>query len=80
EKLLFIWEKSYITDQDLMLVFFKEDSRRYDAVKYALKKGILKSVRRGLYLRCVSRNAEVISARALSGSLQKDLSSHQHLP
>ncbi len=50
EKLLFIWEKSYITDQDLMLVFFKEDSRRYDAVKYALKKGILKSVRRGLYL------------------------------
>lgn len=44
------WNKPIIRDQDLILVFQSEDTRRYDAVKYALKKGVLIHVKRGVYL------------------------------
>jgi len=44
------WKKPYLRDQDLLMVFQDSDRRRYDAVKYALKKGILLHVKRGLYL------------------------------
>lgn len=44
------WKKPFIRDQDLALLFPGEDTRRYDAVKYVLKKNILIQLRRGLYL------------------------------
>lgn len=47
---LLAWKKPYLRDQDLVVVFKEEDSRRYDVVKYALKKGILIHVKRGVYL------------------------------
>jgi hypothetical protein len=44
------WEKPFLRDQDLIMVFKGEDAKRYDAVKYALKKGVLIHVKRGVYL------------------------------
>lgn len=49
EKHLYDWQKSYIRDQDIQTFFFNENSKRYDAVKYALKKGYLVKIKRGLY-------------------------------
>lgn len=48
--LLLEWAKPFIRDQDLSVVFYGEETRRYDAVKYAMKKGVLIQMRRGLYL------------------------------
>lgn len=50
DKYLRSWEKPYIQDQDLQAIFAREDTKRYDAVKYALKKGHLFKIKRGLYL------------------------------
>ncbi len=49
ERYLFDWPKAYIRDQDLKVLFTNEDTRRYDAVKYAIKKGYLVILKRGLY-------------------------------
>ncbi|MBS0649283.1 MAG: hypothetical protein JSS10_08690 [Verrucomicrobia bacterium] len=49
-QLLLEWKKTYLRDQDLMPIFQGQDARRYDGVKYAIKKGFLISIRRGLYL------------------------------
>lgn len=49
-QLLLEWKKPFLRDQDLVPVFQGEKKRRYDAVTYALKKGILLPVKRGLYL------------------------------
>jgi len=49
-ELVYTWPKPYIRDQDLATVFFMNDGRRYDTVKYAIKKGILSQIKRGLYL------------------------------
>lgn len=50
KEFLYTWPKPYIRDQDLATIFFMDDSRRYDTVKYALKKGLLSQIKRGLYL------------------------------
>jgi hypothetical protein len=50
EKYLASWPKPYIRDQDLQSFFLNEDSRRYDATKYAIRKGYLLVLKRGLYL------------------------------
>lgn len=50
EKYLADWPKPYIRDQDLQPFFIKKNSRRHDAVKYAIQKGYLVVIRRGLYL------------------------------
>ncbi len=47
---LLSWQKPFLRDQDLAVLFPGKDTRRYDVVKYALKKGVLIQVRRGLYL------------------------------
>ena len=47
---LFHWNKPFLRDQDLLILFKGESTRRYDAVKYALKKGIFIHVKRGVYL------------------------------
>lgn len=44
------WKKPFLKDHDLITVFQGEDIRRYDAVKYALKKRVLIHVKRGVYL------------------------------
>lgn len=49
-ELLYGWPKPYIIDQDLATIFFMDDKRRYDTVKYAMKKGLLTQIKRGLYL------------------------------
>ncbi len=49
-ELLYGWPKPYIRDQDLATIFFMDDNRRYDTVKYSIKKGLLSQIRRGLYL------------------------------
>ncbi len=49
-QLLLEWKKPYLRDQDLIVTFKGENTRRYDAVKYAIKRKILIPVRRGLYL------------------------------
>ncbi len=41
ESYLYGWQKPYIRDQDLYPLFLGEDARRYDAVKYALRQGVL---------------------------------------
>ena len=50
ENFIYNWQKPYIRDQDLYTLFLGEESKRYDAVKYALRKGQLKQLRKGLYL------------------------------
>jgi predicted transcriptional regulator of viral defense system len=50
QKYLANWPKPYIRDQDLQSFFLNASSRRYDAVKYAIRKGYLLIVKRGLYL------------------------------
>ncbi len=50
EQQLFAWGKPFIRDQDLAVIYLGEETRRYDAVKLALKKGVLIGLRRGLYL------------------------------
>lgn len=50
ENYLANWPKPYIRDQDLQSFFLRINSRRYDAVKYAIRKGYLVVIRRGLYL------------------------------
>lgn len=49
-QLLLESKKVYLRDQDLITTFQGQDARRYDSVKYAIKKGFLISIRRGLYL------------------------------
>lgn len=49
EDYLYRWDKPTIRDQDLCTVFLHDDAKRYDAVKYAVRKGVLVKVRRGLY-------------------------------
>lgn len=49
-QLLMQWEKPFIRDQDLNILFQEKPSKRYDTVKYALSKGFLIHLRRGLYL------------------------------
>lgn len=49
-KLLYGWPRPYIRDQDLATLFFMEDNRRYDTVKYAIKKKLLIQIKRGLYI------------------------------
>jgi predicted transcriptional regulator of viral defense system len=49
ERYLFDWPRVYIRDQDLQVLFINGTSRRYDAVKYAVKKGYLVILKRGLY-------------------------------
>ncbi len=44
------WKKPFLRDQDLAILFSGEDGKRYDVVKYAIKKGILIRLQRGLYL------------------------------
>ena len=44
------WPQFFIQDSDLALRKKKSDDARYSAVKWALKKGVLIRVRRGLYL------------------------------
>lgn len=44
------WKKTYIQDVDLALFFQGDTSRRYDAVKYAVRQGVLIPLRRGVYL------------------------------
>lgn len=44
------WENPFVKDQDLNIIFSLNASKRYDTVKSALAKGILISIRRGLYL------------------------------
>jgi hypothetical protein len=44
------WKKPFLRDQDLITVFRGEDTRRYDAVKHAIKKGVLIHVKRGVYI------------------------------
>ena len=51
EKILLTWPRSFLTDQDLTtLIDHGNNTRRYDAVKYALRKNELIHMRRGLYL------------------------------
>lgn len=49
-KLIYSWPKPYIRDQDLATIFFMQNNRRYDTIKYAMKKKLLIQIRRGLYL------------------------------
>jgi predicted transcriptional regulator of viral defense system len=50
QKYLADWPKPYIRDQDLQPFFLNVNPRRYDAVKYAIRKGYLLVIKRGLYL------------------------------
>jgi len=87
-KLLYGWPKPYIRDQDLATIFFMDDKRRYDTVKYAMKKGLLSQIRRGLYL--IQRpyqkmhHDEFEIAQAIYGpsyiSLESALSYHGWIP
>ncbi len=47
---LLSWKKSYVRDADLQVFFQDQHQKRYDAVKYAIRNGFLKPIRRGLYL------------------------------
>lgn len=50
EKYLSTWPKAFIRDQDIQAFFLNNNSRRYDAVKYAVRKGYLIKIKRGLYM------------------------------
>lgn len=51
EKILLSWPRSFLTDQDLITFMGpSHNTRRYDAVKYALRKNNLIHLKRGLYL------------------------------
>lgn len=50
EAFLLDWSKPYIRDQDFKSFFKRNDRKRYDALRYAIKTGVLLKLRRGLYL------------------------------
>lgn len=88
EKYLADWPKPYIRDQDLQSFFLNNDARRYDAIKYAIRKGYLVVVKRGLYLIKLPFKKQIFDsfelAQALYGpsyiSLESALSFHGWIP
>lgn len=49
-QLIYTWPKPYIHDQDMLCAFGQDNSKRDDAIKYAVKKGLLIRIKRGLYI------------------------------
>jgi hypothetical protein len=88
QKYLIDWPKPYIRDQDLQSFFLNVNSRRYDAVKYAIRKGYLLVIRRGLYLIKLPFKKQTFDllelAQAIYGpsyiSLESALSFHGWIP
>lgn len=88
EKYLSDWPKPYIRDQDLQSFFLNDASRRYDAVKYAIRNEYLIVVKRGLYLIRLPFKKQMFDlfeiAQAIYGpsyiSLESALSFHGWIP
>lgn len=76
------WKKPFLRDRDLISVFKNEDTRRYDSIKYALRKGMLTHVKRGIYLTGNCEPFEI--AQVIYGpsyiSLESALSYHGWIP